>query len=523
MNVKKIIVVGGGSSGWMTAAALIKAHPNLDISVLESPDAPIIGVGESLLPQFNAYREFLGLKDEDFMKDIGATFKLAIRFEDFYKVGDGGFYYPFGSANVSPYYGGAMTWHMKKILNPETPNTDYVDSLFPFMQMLKHNRFDDNSQNDIPNYNYKSDVSYHIDAVKFGLWLKEHYCLPKGVKYISEHIETIEQDENGITSLNNKHKADLYIDCTGFKSLLLGGALKEPFEKYDDILFNDAAWATQIPYTDKENQLVPWTNCTALGNGWVWNVPVWERIGTGYVHSTKFISKEDALVEFKEYLQKTGVEDIDSLNFRYIPMRVGMHRRTFVKNVCAIGLSNSFIEPLESTGLLTTHDFIFMLLRVLKRSDNDIVVSQFDRDNYTLICKHIFRNAAEFVSLHYSLTHRDDTPYWRAILNHNWSKEMVENTPINSQGFQYAALGRYQKNYFDPVGGLHCLSIGMNYPMIDEISELHYWHLTDIIEKGRAEYGSSIIKMDRDKERNERIALTKEKYIDFIKRKIYDR
>ena len=122
------------------------------------------------------------------MKDIGATFKLAIRFEDFYKKGDGGFYYPFGSANISPYHNGAMTWNMKKILNPETPNTDYVDSLFPFMQMLKHNRFDDNSQNDIPNYNYKSDVSYHIDAVKFGLWLKEHYCLPNGVKHISEII-----------------------------------------------------------------------------------------------------------------------------------------------------------------------------------------------------------------------------------------------------------------------------------------------------------------------------------------------
>jgi len=198
MNVKKIIVVGGGSSGWMTAAALVKAHPNLDISVLESPDTPIIGVGESLLPQFNAFREYLGLKDEDFMKDIGATFKLAIRFEDFYKKGDGGFYYPFGVPNINQYKNGKMTWHAKKMINPETPNQNYVESLFPFMQMLKHNRFDDNESNDIPNYNYKSDVSYHIDAVKFGLWLKKHYCLPKGVKHISEHIENNEKDENGI-------------------------------------------------------------------------------------------------------------------------------------------------------------------------------------------------------------------------------------------------------------------------------------------------------------------------------------
>ena len=130
-------------------------------------------------------------------------------------------------------------------------------------------------------------------------------------------------------------------------------------------------------------------------------------------------------------------------------MRVGMHKRTFVKNVVAIGLSNSFVEPLESTGLLTTHDFIFMLLRVLTRDKKDITISQYDRDNFTSICKHIFRNAAEFVSLHYSLSHREDTPYWKSIMNHNWSKDLIDNKPVKTQGHQWASMRRYQQNYFE--------------------------------------------------------------------------
>lgn len=522
MKVKKIIVVGGGSSGWMTAAAICKCLPNIDLTVIESPDTPIVGVGESLLPQFNAYRELLGLKDEDFMKSTGATYKLAIRFEDFYKKGDGGWFYPFSVPNVSPYKNGRMTWHVKKMLQPETSNLNYYDSMYPLMALVNNNTFDDNKSNDIPNFNFNNDVSYHVDAVKFGLWLKDNFCKPKGVKHIKEHIDTVEKDDNGIVSLNKKHKADLFIDCTGFKSMLLGEHLNEPFEKYDDILYNDAAWATQIPYNDKEKELVPYTNCTALGYGWVWNIPVWERMGTGYVHCSKFISKEDALEEFKSYLISKG-HKVDNLKFRYIPMRVGMHKRTFVKNVVAIGLSNSFVEPLESTGLLTTHDFIFMLLRVLTRDKKDITISQYDRDNFTSICKHIFRNAAEFVSLHYSLSHREDTPYWKSIMNHNWSKDLIDNKPTKTQGHQWASMRRYQQNYFDDIGGLQCLSVGMNYYQTDELAEIYYYQDKNILNKLKEEYISSIHLLDRDTQKYDRVAKTKQKYLDYLKEKIYDR
>ena len=122
-------------------------------------------------------------------------------------------------------------------------------------------------------FNFDTDTAYHFDATKFAIWLRDNLCIPKGVIHIKEDIKSIEQNEEGIKSLNKKHKADLFIDCTGFKALLIKETLKEPFESYSDLLPNDSAWATRIPYKNKKKELVPYTNCTTIENGWVWNIP----------------------------------------------------------------------------------------------------------------------------------------------------------------------------------------------------------------------------------------------------------
>ena len=142
-------------------------------------------------------------------------------------------------------------------------------------------------------------------------------------------------------------------------------ALKEEFIPYGDMLPNNRAWATRMPYKDKEREMEPFTNSTALGHGWSWNIPSWERLGTGYVYSDKYISKEDALEEFKLYLMSDKMicprtrKEVDDMEYRDIPMRVGIHKHTFVKNCVAIGLSAGFIEPLESNGLFSVHEFLF--------------------------------------------------------------------------------------------------------------------------------------------------------------------
>jgi len=448
LKSQKVIIVGGGSAGWMTAATLIKLFPKKNITVIESPTKETISVGESTLSSINQWLDLLEIKDKDFMPYTKASYKLSIRFENFYKLNDGGFHYPFGSVYENNFVGSKETWFLKKEFNSKIPNSNYANFVSPTMSLVNNNVLFKNENKEIPLFNFKNDVAYHFDAVKFADWLKKYYCIPKGVKHIYEDINTIEQDKDGIKSLNKKHKADLYIDCTGFSSLLLGQALKEPFEDYSDLLPNNKAWATNLKYTNKEKQLKPYTNCTAIQNGWVWNIPSWDKIGTGYVYSDKFISDDEALNQFKKYLKQKN------LVFKNIKMRVGTHKRLFVKNVCAIGLSGAFIEPLESNGLLTVHEFLIKLVKILKRKN----LSQWDRDNFNYYCKDFFNFFAEFVAYHYALSHRRDTKYWKEINNKSFYDKRRIETELKSNMEVY--MNNYQFNSFP---GVHYISAGMNY------------------------------------------------------------
>ena len=457
MKTNKIIIVGGGSAGWMAAATLISQFPSKDITVIESPNVPTVGVGESTLGQINTWLDLLNIKDEDFMPYTDASYKLSIRFEDFYKKDDGGFHYPFGNVIENEKLGTKQLWFLKKYLQPETPITDYANSIYQNMALVNNNTLFKNENNELEYFDFKYHVAYHFDATKFGLWLKDHYCKPKGVKHILEDVKTIETNEDGIVSLNNIHKADMFIDCTGFKSLLLGDTLKENFNDYSNLLVNNKAWATRVPYKDKENELVPYTNCTAIENGWVWNIPSWERIGTGYVYSDKYVSDEEALNQFKRHLDKKG-SDYSKSEFKNIKMRVGIHDRLFVKNVCAIGLSAGFIEPLESNGLLSVHEFLINLVKVMKRGEKD-TISQWDRDNFNVECKRFFDEFTEFVAIHYALSHRDDTKYWKDISNRSFYDNRLTDDTIKADILTKMKSDTWLRS----VGGHHCIGVGLRY------------------------------------------------------------
>ncbi len=453
--MQKIFIVGGGSAGWMTAATLIKEFPNRDITLIESPNIATVGVGESTIGQIRQWTRYLGIKDKDFVPHTDASFKLSIRFQDFYKKGEH-FHYPFGYPDTTNHKANLNDWWFRKIYKPETPNSEYADCVSSQMAMVNENRCHHNSDLLM----FERDTAFHFDATKFGLWLRDHYCIPRGVKHIKEDILSIEQDDSGILSLNGKHTADMYIDCTGFKSLLLGETLKEPFISYNDLLPNNSAWATRLQYKDKENELNTYTNCTAIENGWVWNIPLWSRIGTGYVYSDKFVDDDTALKQFQKHI------GTDEAEFKKIKMRVGIHKRLWVKNVVAIGLSAGFIEPLESNGLYTIHEFLTYLIRNMQREK----VSQFDRDNFTYACRQDFRNFAEFVSLHYALSHRDDTEYWKANLNKTWSNTLIERQPDLSVGINQAVIERAFNFHHSEKNGLHYIAAGMNWAPTDKIS-----------------------------------------------------
>lgn len=469
MKTDKIVIVGGGSAGWMTAATLIHNFPHKKIVVIESNDVPVVGVGESTLGQINEWLYTLGINEDDFMMECDASLKLSIKFTDWAGKGSGSFHYPFGDPWTVGTRFGLNDWFVKKVKYPDLPNSDFNDCFFPSMQLVYQNKITKNENDELPGFRYQNDVAYHFDATKFGIWLRDKFCIPKGVEHVVGTIkESIEVDGNGVKYLelttNEKISADLYIDCTGWKSLLINGALNVPFESYEDILPNNYAWATRIPYTDKIRELEGFTNCTAIENGWVWNIPLWSRLGTGYVFSNRYITEEDALDQFKNYLinekeVRVPKEVVDTLEFKLIPMKVGIHNELFCKNVCAIGLSAGFIEPLESNGLLSVHEFLHYLVKTLSR-DN---ISYIDKTGFNISCKAFFRSFAEFVSIHYLLSQREDTEYWRDAKERRFE---TKNDPGEYSSFGFENLIYHRdviSSYENRMGGALSIAVGLNY------------------------------------------------------------
>ena len=508
-----IIVLGGGSAGCMTAYTLKKLFPEKKIIMLQSKSIATIGVGESTLGQINQWLSLVGIEDKDFMKECNASYKLSIRFQDFYKKGDGGFHFPFGRPDKSNTIADFNDWHFKKIMHPETPVSDFADSYYPTMALVNQNKMFDSGKEKINlgRYNFKQDTGYHFDATLFAQCLQKKFKEIKGT-IIEDDVVDVKTNEEGIdylqTSKNGKLKADLFIDCTGFKSLLLGKTLKEPFISYEDILPNNSAWATRIQYKDKKKELVPYTNCTAIENGWVWNVPLWSRMGTGYAYSDKYISDEDALTQFKKYLKR------DDLDFKQLKMKIGIHKRLFVKNVCAIGLAAGFIEPLEGNGLLSVHEFLIKLVRVLSRGS----VSNFTKEQFNLSCINSFRYFAEFVAIHYALSVRTDTPYWKAIQKREYNLKSLYKT--TGSMFQDLVFWKFSNFSYAPDEGASCICTGMNWGATDEFALKYGLPLNDLREMYPI-WQQSVVNLEKRKRRwgdavNDCLSL-----YDFLNKNIY--
>lgn len=463
--IKKIIIVGGGSAGWMTASTIVKQIKNVELTLVESSDIPTVGVGESTVGGIRRWMRMIGIKDEEFVKETDASYKLAIKFNNFYEKGNT-WYYPFGGPHLKENIYNRNDWFVKKSLHPDTPEYDMTDCYYPQMSLVKQNKI--SVDPNIPDFKFYEDTAFHFDASKFGVWLKNHICLPNGVKHIVADVSpVVENRQIKYLQLSNGEKlsADLYVDCTGFKSLLLGESLQEPFISYENLLPNNRAWATRVPYIDKDKELQSVTECTAIDYGWVWNIPLWSRVGTGYVYSDKHISSENALKEFKQYLNNKG-HQTDSLEFRDIKMRVGRHKKLWVNNVVAVGLSAAFIEPLESTGLVTVYEFAINLCRALRRES----ISQWDIDEYNSTSIDQFDYFAQFVCMHYALSHRNDTSYWQDVTSRSYLSELANLGELQTQNLLHHTIWKKFNDWQLPLdNGLLCLAAGMNWYPMDEI------------------------------------------------------
>ena len=416
MQIKSIIVVGGGSSGWCSASALAKFCPNLSITVIESDTIPTAGVGESTIQYFNTFAQLLGLKDKEWMSFCNATYKSAIKFTNFNK--DSYYYAPFKAVPTDPNFNKLLQdWSIIKSLDPSITPDYFAKYIWPGSYLLDNNKLTDNDP--YLNFRLEDNTSYNLDASKFGVYLREQYCKPRGVVHVTDTIERITKNEDGsvstLTGATGKvYQADLFIDCTGFSSLLLEKSMGVEYNKYDE-LFNDKAVVfNSIPYADKNIEMESYTNTIAKDYGWIWNIPLWDRISNGYVYSTKFTTDEQAL----EYLTKhvteaRGKSRADLQTPFYVDIKNGRHEKAWVKNVVGIGLSFGFIEPLGSTGLLLTQKGILKLVTLLNSRNFDF--NSFDVENFNYYYCDLIDSLKDFYLAHFVTTTRDDTPYWKYI------------------------------------------------------------------------------------------------------------
>ena len=433
----RIVIVGGGSAGWMTAATIIRAYPDKNVTLLESPTISTIGIGESSLPEMNYWVDFLGIDWDELFVEAEATWKISGKFVDFIELNHE-FYVTTAYLNHDDYFDkhselGVEEWWYKKQLFPNTPDSDFYEYHFPQYHMIKNNAF---TRDENPNL-YPFKPNHHgaiqLNAIKFAEYLKNKYAKPRGVKHILGTVKEVVPREDGavkhlILSDGSILEGDLFVDCTGFKSLLLGEFLKVPFKSTLDILPHNRAFFAPVEYTDKNIEMDSMATATGLGNGWAWNTPVWSRLGTGYTWSDEFIDEEGALQEFKNHLDSKNMAVFDpnrskKTEIKSVNVKNGYYEKSFVKNVVAIGLSSGFMDPLEASGLFFIMSSALALTTVLNRS----LVSDLDRAIYNEELADITEMYLQFIPMHFQFTRRDDTPYWK-----KWRERPTNNIVVRS-------------------------------------------------------------------------------------------
>jgi len=404
-TIEHIVVVGGGSAGWLAAAVIAAEHPRLRVTLVESPGVPPIGVGEGTWPSMRDTLHRIGVSEADFFRECDAAFKQGSRFDRWVDGSDGDYYFhPFvlpqgyGDANL------AAAWQRR---HRDVPFADLV-SFQP--HLCARGRAPKQAQT--PEFAAVANYGYHLDAGKFGVFLRTHCTGKLGVHHVLDHVDAVVPHENGdIAGLRLREggmlAGDLFVDCTGMQSLLIGGHYGVPLLHQRHVLFNDSALAVQVPYPQEDSPIASQTTSTAQSAGWIWDIGLPTRRGIGHVYSSAHTSDEDAARQLRAYVKASGgPDDVNPRKLRFEP---GYRERFWQRNCVAIGLSAGFIEPLEASALALVELSAAWLVDDMPatRDQMDTVAARF---NEAFIYR--WERVIEFLKLHYVLSRRSDSAFW---------------------------------------------------------------------------------------------------------------
>ena len=432
-NIRKIVIVGGGTAGWMTAAALSKVLGNsyTQIELVESAEIGSVGVGEATIPHLKIFNDLLGLDDDDFMKRTKATFKLGVQFVNWRSLGHTYFH---GFDNVGIRFDAVPFYHYWLKAFGNDPNAQF-DKCSLNAMAAERNKF--MRPINTPNAPLSSiPYAYQFDAGLYAQYLRK-VSEDRGVKRIEANISKVDLRETdghikSITTNNGETvEGDLFIDCSGFRGLLIEGALKTGYQDWTHWLPCDRAWAVPCESTQEPT---PYTRSTAHTAGWQWRIPLQHRMGNGHVYCSNFMSDDEALSILLNNLDGEPIADPKHLKFC-----TGKRNNFWQKNCIAIGLSSGFMEPLESTSIHLIQTSITRLINLFPTmSFNEEDIKEYNKQSHREIDA-----IRDFLILHYHVTQRDDSPFWNYCRNMDVPEELREKIKL------FQATGRIFRAPYD--------------------------------------------------------------------------
>ncbi|MBT8140979.1 MAG: tryptophan 7-halogenase [Gammaproteobacteria bacterium] len=413
-QIRNVVVVGGGTAGWLAASLIAARHHVADqengihITLIESPDIPTVGVGEGTWPTMRKTLKRIGLNEEEFLATCDASFKQGSRFDGWVTGNkDDSYLHPFAALINGPSHDLYRAWKAlsadRSFANVMCPQTEVcAQGLAP-------------KQKNSPEYAAALNYAYHLDAVKLAKMLTAHATKNLGVVHIRDHVvEVVGDKDKDISAVktreNGNIEGDLFIDCTGHRSVLLGQHYGVGFVDKSDILFNDRALTIQVPYADESTQIASQTISTAHDNGWIWDIGLPTRRGIGCVYSSRHCSDDEARSILEQYVRSTGSTiDLDELGVRKLEFPSGYREKFWHRNCVAIGLSAGFLEPLEASALVLVELSAEMLAENFPgdRTVMDILAKRFNA-----LFAYRWERIIDFLKLHYVLSKRENE-YWQ--------------------------------------------------------------------------------------------------------------